>query len=400
MKALFSALCISGVVATLASNNVSLVDLGYYADFDQSGPFATPEVRTHFHETFLVTSGPGVFDSVGLQRPQGTQDNLSSFFPTQFEQRLFFPSQADLEQAFPAGGYLFSGVGGSDGPSSGELLFPALLWQSERPEIDGSTYSDLVTKSAGTEIMVRWNQYKVSGDGVTTTFILEDLTANTGVAFDRQPLVFDSFVIPGADRKPGHRYLMQVWFAVTDNVFVGGFPSADGEVTFHHRTFAPFAVPADPGTVAGRINLEGFPFAFGEPVQLEILDSNGTVAESVTTILGNGNYFAHQTSLRGTRLVRFKAKTWLSQSVSVDLDSGFGDVDLTLKNGDIDGDNTVTIFDYIALSENFDEAFGEPTWDTPSGSGFSAQDCDLDRDGLITIFDYILLSGNFDESGS
>jgi hypothetical protein len=59
-------------------------------------------------------------------------------------------------------------------------------------------------------------------------------------------------------------------------------------------------------------------------------------------------------------------------------------------NGDCDGDNSVTIFDYIILSDSFDKSTGD--------SGFDARS-DLDGDGTVSIFDYTYLSDNFERSG-
>ncbi len=60
-------------------------------------------------------------------------------------------------------------------------------------------------------------------------------------------------------------------------------------------------------------------------------------------------------------------------------------------NGDVDGDDRVTIFDYIGISESFDTSTGQ--------SGFNGA-ADLDRDGTISIFDYIIMGSNFDRVGS
>lgn len=65
-------------------------------------------------------------------------------------------------------------------------------------------------------------------------------------------------------------------------------------------------------------------------------------------------------------------------------------VQLNLVNGDIDGDNAVTVFDYDLLSAAFDTAPGE--------SGY-LDSADLDGDGSVTVFDYDILSRNFDQVG-
>jgi len=82
---------------------------------------------------------------------------------------------------------------------------------------------------------------------------------------------------------------------------------------------------------------------------------------------------------------------WLSRRLPVNLSTfDSATVSASLVNGDVDGDNSVSIFDYIDLSGSFDKATGD--------AGFDAE-ADLDGDGAVTIFDYIILSNNFDVSG-
>jgi hypothetical protein len=62
----------------------------------------------------------------------------------------------------------------------------------------------------------------------------------------------------------------------------------------------------------------------------------------------------------------------------------------SLKNGDCDGDNEVTILDYLALSSVYGLI--------ESDAGFDVL-ADLDSDGEISILDYLLLSGNYEAQG-
>ena len=59
-------------------------------------------------------------------------------------------------------------------------------------------------------------------------------------------------------------------------------------------------------------------------------------------------------------------------------------------NGDIDGDNSVTVFDYDRLSAAFDASAGDAGYDAAA---------DLDGDGTVSVFDYDILSRNFDLVG-
>jgi hypothetical protein len=64
--------------------------------------------------------------------------------------------------------------------------------------------------------------------------------------------------------------------------------------------------------------------------------------------------------------------------------------DVTLLLGDADGDNMVSILDYLALSAAFGKESG--------GQGFDVR-VDFDGDRIISILDYLILSANFGLEG-
>lgn len=59
-------------------------------------------------------------------------------------------------------------------------------------------------------------------------------------------------------------------------------------------------------------------------------------------------------------------------------------------NGDIDGDNEVTLLDHGALVASFGSMCGDPNWNPAA---------DLDGDEEITLFDFSILVGNFGAVG-
>jgi hypothetical protein len=63
---------------------------------------------------------------------------------------------------------------------------------------------------------------------------------------------------------------------------------------------------------------------------------------------------------------------------------------LNLVNGDVDGDDNISILDYIALSASFGSETGQPEFNAMA---------DLDGDGIVSILDYLILSSNFDREG-
>jgi len=67
------------------------------------------------------------------------------------------------------------------------------------------------------------------------------------------------------------------------------------------------------------------------------------------------------------------------------------DLHITLLNGDCDGDNEVTLFDFGIVVSAMGSVPGDPNWDARA---------DLDGDGEVTLFDYGILVRNFGQVGA
>jgi hypothetical protein len=65
-------------------------------------------------------------------------------------------------------------------------------------------------------------------------------------------------------------------------------------------------------------------------------------------------------------------------------------VDVVLTNGDIDGDNEVTLLDFGALVAAFGSMLGDDNWNP---------DADLDGDEEVTLLDFGVLVQNFGAIG-
>ncbi len=119
----------------------------------------------------------------------------------------------------------------------------------------------------------------------------------------------------------------------------------------------------------------------------------GGYVQYATALLDSGGGTSFETTYYGERgiILRTDRHLWRLRDIKINSDLTFQVAGTwTLINGDVDGDNSITIFDYIELSQAFDTSRGE--------AGFR-ENADLDEDGTITVFDYIILSNNFGLDG-
>jgi hypothetical protein len=91
----------------------------------------------------------------------------------------------------------------------------------------------------------------------------------------------------------------------------------------------------------------------------------------------------------GYRLV-LKPSGYLRANVPAELGFGAATVNVPMYGGDVDGDNEVTILDYISLSSVYGSLSGGPTY---------LEAADFDRDGEVSIIDYLVLSENYERVG-
>ncbi|GBC97418.1 hypothetical protein HRbin16_03241 [bacterium HR16] len=115
------------------------------------------------------------------------------------------------------------------------------------------------------------------------------------------------------------------------------------------------------------------------PIETHVVQPDSTGAYALTT------------SLYGTFDVAAKASHWLRQVIpGVNLTGTPVTLNFSLTNGDIDGDNEVTLFDFGALVAAFGSVPGDSNWNP---------DADLDGDQEVTLFDFGVLVRNFGAIG-
>ncbi|MBL8087435.1 MAG: family 10 glycosylhydrolase [Chthonomonas sp.] len=93
----------------------------------------------------------------------------------------------------------------------------------------------------------------------------------------------------------------------------------------------------------------------------------------------------------GNYKLSLKYSHWLRRTINVTVGStDVANVILSMVNGDVNGDNFIDLFDYLAFSGAYDASTGDPTW---------LANADFNEDGTIDFFDYLILSGNYETDG-
>lgn len=155
-------------------------------------------------------------------------------------------------------------------------------------------------------------------------------------------------------------------------------------------------------TVRGLLDLGGFdPARIGGKRFVAEIRRAGVAVDSQTFTLGQDFRYEFETPIQGVVDIAIQGRPWMRRvAQNVTLSQLPAEVPmLVLTNGDIDGDNSVNIFDYNYMSNAFDLTEFDAGWAVPDSEGVRPGDADLDGDGAVTIFDYNVLSTNFDVTG-
>jgi len=174
----------------------------------------------------------------------------------------------------------------------------------------------------------------------------------------------------------------------TTGAFIGTFvaPGAGGLTQ-------PGIILFTPRPVKGKVTLSEYdPTKVAQvPVRLKVYQTGQLVRTAMLTLDGDGNYTLPNV-VAGTYDIAFKASHWLQVVVRnvVVPKSGLVGLYVTLPNGDIDGDNEVTLFDFGELVAAFGSLPGDSNWNP---------NADLDGDEEVTLLDFGILVKNFGATG-
>lgn len=144
--------------------------------------------------------------------------------------------------------------------------------------------------------------------------------------------------------------------------------------------------------ISGNIELREYG---GDVTQVPIyaeLRQGGVAVRTETLFTDSAGNYVIPNVAPGTYDVAFKASHWLRAvvpNVTV-ANADVTGVDVSLTNGDIDGDNEVTLFDFGELVAAFGAVPGDDNWNS---------NADLDGDAEVTLFDFGILVGSFGAIG-
>jgi glucose/arabinose dehydrogenase len=173
----------------------------------------------------------------------------------------------------------------------------------------------------------------------------------------------------------------------------GGTQTQDVTIPASNTTYtANFAQQG--GSLVGTVALAGR--SSGTPamsVQLEVtITPSGGTATTTTVTTDQSGGFTLINLLPGSYSIRVKAPGYLSSSQPVTITSGSASVNFgTLRAGDVNGDNIVSLADFSLLATSFNRTNGQ--------SGFNPA-ADLNGDGSVTLADFSLLAISFNQSGA
>jgi len=127
------------------------------------------------------------------------------------------------------------------------------------------------------------------------------------------------------------------------------------------------------------------------PIIVTLRSVEAGVIERRVYLDANGNYTIPDVE-PGIYDIAFKASHWLQvvvREVNV-VNADVTGVNVALLNGDVDGDNEITLFDFGELVAAFGSLPEDTNWNP---------EADLDGDGEVTLFDFGILVQNFGAIG-
>lgn len=145
--------------------------------------------------------------------------------------------------------------------------------------------------------------------------------------------------------------------------------------------------------ISGTCTLQGLTVSpNGQSVTVQLYSGASVVDTKVGALNAASQLTVNSQAPGGTYDVYFKASHWLRKKVtgqSFGL-NGITGISVSLVNGDVNGDNVISISDFNQLRAAMGSVPGDANWNA---------NADLNGDGTVSIGDFLILRGNFGQSG-
>lgn len=234
----------------------------------------------------------------------------------------------------------------------------------------------------------------IASDDDSSADLLSQLTFGTG-AGDRTDQGVGGGSLP-YDGGSGDLAAGTYWLAVGgfNATFSSGWTASTsetdtGDITVNFRLNAPVVV----GGLSGTVTLSDSDADWSnEDVQVWVYNGSTLVGSAVVALDAAGAYTASIVGMGdGTYDVYMKGDTFLRKLTSgVTVTSGAGTCDVTLINGDVNGDDEVGAADFSALAAAYDAVVDDPNWDPAA---------DLNDDLEVGAADFSILAASYDATG-
>jgi hypothetical protein len=224
-------------------------------------------------------------------------------------------------------------------------------------------------------------------DGALTIMVIN----KTGAPLT-SPLTISSF---NGTTAQVYRYADSDWTRITREPDA---PLSGGAVSLTYPANSITLLVVAPGSasasVNGQVALQGR--AAGTSAMSVLLTvermTGGTLQSTHTPTCDMRGAFSVPTLPTGAARLRVKAAGYLATAQDVALAGGANAVNFgTLRAGDVNGDNRVTLLDFSALAGAFNRSSGQPGWNA---------NADLNGDGSVSLIDFSLLASNFNQTGA
>jgi len=165
------------------------------------------------------------------------------------------------------------------------------------------------------------------------------------------------------------------------------------DVAGHVAESPVYTIPASTKQVSGTMDLQqfiGYPSGLTATIDIRLPGSTSPLETHFLSLDAEARYTL-QTTLHGTYDMAAKVSHWLRRTRTQISLTGDVTVDFyTVMNGDVDGDNEVTLFDFGQLVGAFGSVPGDSNWNP---------NADLDGDDEVSLFDFGILVSNFGAIG-